>query len=185
MILSTTAAYGIYPIEVNIDEITKSLSNAGFPKEDVCLLLTPKHRVAQAVRDAQVPPKVVNSDLPASELLRSLSRFGAVIIPGVAFLVSSRAFLRAVLAPCASSLSSAYADKLIGLGLPEQEADRYSDRLSRDAVMVFVCCGGAAQSQWIKEILRGTGAEEVSCLEETVAATCVEPSEDTPQMMTT
>ena len=183
MILSTTAAYGIYPIEINIDEITKSLSNAGFPKEDVCLLLTPKHPVAQAVRDAQVPPKAVNSDLPASELLRSLSRFGAVIIPGVAFFVSSRAFLRAALAP--SSLSSAYADKLIGLGLPQQEADRYSNRLSSDAVMVFVCCGGAAQSQWIKEILRGTGAEEVSCLEEPVAATYVEVSEDTPQMMTT
>jgi len=123
MILSTTAAYGIYPGEARIDEIIENLNHAGCPDEDVCVLLPPTHRVAQVVGDAKGAPGVLNSASPTLELLRLLSRFGAVIIPGVAFFVSSRVFLRAVLAPCPATLGSTCADKLIGLGLPPLEAD--------------------------------------------------------------
>jgi hypothetical protein len=168
MIFSTTAAYAIYPMAVQIDEIIGNLNGAGCRDEDVCVLLAPTHRWAQAVRDAKVAPEMLNSDSPTSELLRWLSRFGAVIIPGVAFFVSSRAFLRAVLAPCPATQNAGYADGLIGLGLPPKEADRYGDRLSRDAIIVFVSCYGAARAQWIREVLRTTGAEETACLQEAV-----------------
>jgi hypothetical protein len=168
MILSTTAAYAIYPMATQIDEVIENLNSAGCRDEDVCVLLTPTHRLAQAVRDAKVAPMVLNSESPTSDLLRWLSRFGAVIIPGVAFFVSSRVFLRAVLAPCPATHNSAYADSLIGLGLPPQEADRYGVRLSRDAIIVFVCCAGAARAHWIREVLRTTGAEEAACLQEAV-----------------
>jgi hypothetical protein len=40
--------------------------------------------------------------------------------------------------------------------------------LSRDAIIVFVCCNGEARAQWIREILRTTGAEETACLREVV-----------------
>lgn len=168
MIFSTTAAYAIYPMAVPIDEIIGNLNSAGCRDEDVCVLLAPTHRLAQAVRDAKVAPEMLNSDSPTSELLQWLSRFGAVIIPGVAFFVSSRVFLRAVLAPCPATQTAGCADGLIGLGLPPQEADRYGDRLSRDAIIVFVCCNGAARAQWIREVLRTTGAEETACLQEAV-----------------
>jgi hypothetical protein len=168
MIFSTTAAYAIYPMATQIDEVIENLNSAGCRDEDVCVLLAPTHRLAQAVRDAKVAPMVLNSESPASELLQWLSRFGAVIIPGVAFFVSSRVFLRAALAPGPATPNSVYADSLIALGLPPQEADRYSDRLSRDAIIVFVCCSGAARAHWIRELLRTTGAEEAACLQEAV-----------------
>jgi len=168
MIFSTTAAYAIYPMGVEIDQIIDALNSEGCRDEDLCLLLTPTHRLAQAVRDARVAPNVPNSDPPTSGLLQRLSRFGAVIIPGLAFFVSSRVFLRAVLAPCPANHNSAYADSLIGLGLPPQDADRYGHRLGLDSIMVFVCCSGAARAHWIREILRTTGAEEAVCLQEAV-----------------
>ena len=182
MTLSTTAAYGIYPGEARIDEIIESLKHAGCPDEDLCVLLPPTHRLAQVLGDAKCSPEALNSASPTSELLRWLSRFGAVIIPGVAFFVSSRVFLRAVLAPCPATLGSACADKLIGLGLPQADADRYGERLSRDGIIVFVCCSGAAQSLWIREVLRRTGAEEVSCLQEAGRVSYVEGLEDALQM---
>jgi len=168
MIFSTTAAYAIYPMGVEIDQIIDALNSEGCRDEDLCLLLTPTHRLAQAVGDARVAPNVLNSDPPTSGLLQWLSRFGAVIIPGLAFFVSSRVFLRAVLAPCPANHNSAYADSLIGLGLPPQDADRYGHRLGLDSIMVFVCCSGAARAHWIREILRTTGAEEAVCLQEAV-----------------
>lgn len=183
MIFSTTAAYALYPMDARIDDIIESLNSAGCRDEDVCVLLTPTHRVAQAVWDAKVTPRALNQDSPTAELLRWFSRFGAVIIPGVAFFVSSRVFLRAVLAPCPATQASAYADRLIGLGLPQHEADRYGDRLSRDAIVVFVCCSGAARAHWIREVLRTTGAEEVSCLQEVVGTACSLDHESTLQMV--
>jgi hypothetical protein len=137
MILSTTAAYGIYPMEASIQGIIANLNEAGCPAEDVCVLMAPSHPVAQAVRDAKFSPMTLNSDAPASELLHWLSRLGAVIIPGVAFFVGSRVFLRAVLAPCPATLSSASTERLLGLGFSQHEADRYADRLNHDGIMIF------------------------------------------------
>ncbi len=168
MILSTTAAYGIYPTEARIQEIIANLSAAGCPAEDVCMLMAPSHPVAHVVRDAKFSPVTLNSDVPASELLQWLSRLGAVIIPGVAFFVGSCVFLKAVLAPCPATISSASAERLMGLGFSPHEADRYADRLNHDGIMIFVCCSDEAQSHWIREVLRQTGADEACCLQEAV-----------------
>jgi len=177
MILSTTAAYGIYPMEARVQEIIAQLNEVGCPAEDVCMLMAPSHPVAQAVRDAKFSPMTLHSDAPASELLQWLSRLGAVIIPGVAFFVGSRVFLRAVLAPCPATLSSASAERLMGLGFSPHQADRYADRLNHDGIMIFVCCSGEAQSQWIREVLRRSGADEACCLQEAVTPAYVEPPE--------
>jgi hypothetical protein len=183
MILSQTAAYGIYPMKACVQEIVASLHDAGCSAQDVCLLLTPSHPMAQAVRDAKISSASLNSDMtPASDLLQWLSRLGAVVIPGVAFFVGSRAFLRAVLAPCPASSSSASAERLIGLGLAEDEAERYANRLSRDGIMIFASCKGEAQSQWIREVLRNTGADEACCLREVIPPGCLDTPEKALQM---
>ncbi len=182
MILSSTAAYGIYPTEARIHEIIANLQEAGCPAEDMCLLMAPSHPMAHTVRDAKFSPMALHSHAMTSELLQWLSRLGAVIIPGVAFFVGSRVFLRAVLAPCQATSSSASAERLMGLGLPQHEADRYARRLNRDGIMVFVCCGDEAQSHWIREVLQRTGADEVCCLQEAVPAACLESPERAFQM---
>src|ERR1700756_2585285 len=137
MIPSTSAAYGIYPMEISIARVTKNLGNAGVPEEDICVLLPPVHPLAQAVREANIAPRSFHRE-PTSDVLTWLSRFGAVIIPGVAFFVGSRVFLRAVLSSsCPEASHSAYADRLVGLGLSQHEADRFNNRLARDGIMVF------------------------------------------------
>lgn len=182
MILSPTAAYGIYPMDARIHEIIANLQEAGCPTEDMCLLMAPSHPVAHTVRDAKFSPMALPSEAMASDLLQWLSRLGAVIIPGVAFFVGSRVFLRAVLAPCPATSGSASAERLIGLGLPRQEADRYARRLNRDGIMIFVCCSDEAQSHWIEDVLQRTGADEVCCLQEAVPAVCLEGPERAFQM---
>jgi hypothetical protein len=174
MIPSPTAAYGIYPMEASIHEIIADLQEAGCPPEDMCLLMAPSHPVAHSVRDAKFSPMALHSDSVASQLLQWLSRLGAVIIPGVAFFVGSRMFLRAVLAPCPATSGSASAERLVELGLPPDEANRYAHRLNRDGIIVFVCCSDEAQSHWISEVLRRTGADEVCCLQEAVPEACLE-----------
>lgn len=178
MVLSTTAAYGVYAMETRIARVIKALNHIGVPEEDVCIVLPPSHPVAQAVRDANIPPSALHrnpSDDEAPGLLQWLSRFGAVIIPGVAFFVGSRVYLRAVLATSPAPSSSLYSDRLMGLGLPQHTAEHCSERLTRDGIMIFVCCEGASQARCVNETLRRTGAEEASCLEE-ATATCYIPS---------
>jgi hypothetical protein len=167
MALSAAAAYGMYATESPIQEILASLNQAGCSSEDVCLLMPSSHPVAQAVRDAKFVPTTFSSDAPASELLQWLSRLGAVVIPGVAFFVGSRVFLRAVLDPCPVSMSSS-SERLLALGLSPDEADHYGNRLNRDGVMIFVSCRGEEQSHEIREVLSRTGALEASCSQEPV-----------------
>jgi len=181
MILSTTAAYGIYPMEARIQAIIANLNEAGCPAEDVCMLMPPSHPMAQAVRDAKFSPMTLNSDALASELLQWLSRLGAVIIPGVAFFVGSRVFLRAVLAPCPATLGSASAERLMGLGFSQHEADRYADRLN-DGIMIFACCSGEAQSEWIRKVLERSGADEACSLHDALTPAYVETHEKAFQM---
>ena len=170
MIPSTSAAYGIYPMEASIARVTKNLRNAGVLEEDICVLLPPAHPLAMAVREANIAPRSFHRDT-TSDILTWLSRFGAVIIPGVAFFVGSRVFLRAVLtSSCPEGSHSAYSERLIGLGLSQHEADRFNDRLARDGIMVFACCDSDAQARRVREALTRTGADEASCLEEITAA---------------
>jgi len=183
MIVPQTAAYGIYPTEARVQEIIASLRDAGCSAEDVCLLLAPSHPMAQAVRDAKITSASLTSDVtPASDLLQWFSRLGAVVIPGVAFFVGSRAFLRAVLAPCPASSSSASAERLMGLGLSENEAERYANRLSHDGIMIFASCNGDEQSRWIRDVLQNTGADEACCIQETIPPACLDAPESAFQM---
>ncbi len=182
MILSTAAAYGLYATEAPIQEIIANLNEAGCSSEDVCLLIAPSHPVAQAVRDAKFVPTTLHSDAPASDLLQWLSRLGAVVIPGVAFFVGSRVFLRAVLAPCPPTIDSVSTERLAALGIPSHEAEHYGDRLNHEGIMIFVCCNGEAQSHWVGDVLRKTGADEVCCLHEETTPTYVQPAEAALQM---
>jgi hypothetical protein len=164
MMLCQTAAYGIYPLEARIDGVIAVLGEAGLRTEDICVLLAPAHPIAEAVRDARVSSYDTTSGREVSEVLHWLSRFGAVIIPEVGFFVSSRVFLGAVLAPDTTKPGSTHLETLLGLGIPEPEASRYAERLTHDAVMLFVCCDGMPKSEWTRQVLRQTGAEEACCL---------------------
>jgi hypothetical protein len=51
---------------------------------------------------------------------------------------------------------------LIGMGIPEFEAKRYEGRLQKGGILLSVHCDTSDEINRAKEVLKATGAEDVS-----------------------
>jgi hypothetical protein len=164
---SKTAAYAIFPVDAEVEEVLRSLNLAGFEDENICVFLTPTHPIAEGVQHMKVNS---SSDLSVEAgqagVVSWLSRFGAFVIPGVGFFIGSREFLSALAPRHGQSSVDRRGELLAGLGIPQPDAARYEARVCSDATLIFVSCEGTARSQWAKEILWSMQAEEVSLLGE-------------------
>jgi hypothetical protein len=159
-----TAAYGIFPMDIRLDEVVASLNSAGFGSEDICVFLPPAHPIADGVRNMKAAASDLSAEAGLARMISWLSTFGGVVIPGVGFFVGSREYLHAL---TKTELTvGGDGGLLTSLGIAHEAAARYAARVCRDASLVFVSCDGSAQSEWAREILRRLRAEEVRLLGE-------------------
>ena len=159
-----TAAYGIFPMDIRLDEIVTSLNSAGFGCEDICLFLPPSHSIADGVRNMKAAASDFSAEAGLTRMISWLSTFGGVVIPGVGFFVGSREYLHALTKT--EPAVGGDGGLLTSLGIAHEAAARYEARVRHDASLVFVSCDGSAQSEWAREILRRLRAEEVRLLGE-------------------
>ena len=62
------------------------------------------------------------------------------------------------------------AGALIGLGIPEYEAKRYESRLNKGGVLLSVHCNTADEIKRAKNLMEGTGAEDISSTTESAVS---------------
>lgn len=168
MTFNTQAAYGMYPQDISLNEVVRTLNQAGFGNEDICMMLSPTHPLASVVREASF----LNQDREASAvtagLMGWLSEFGAVVIPTVGLFVRSQAFLHALLVSKDSALCGR-SNTLTSLGFSGKDAERYESQLRKLGVMLYVSCSELARTNWAIELLRRTGARETATVENRMA----------------
>jgi hypothetical protein len=169
MSLNSAAAYGIYSHDAALTEIIRTLNEAGFNNEDICMMLSPSHPIASVVRDASLFSSERNDDVATAGMIGWLSAFGAVLIPTVGFFIRSQAFLHALMAARETPALCGNARTLVGLGFSEVEAKKYEDQLRRLGVLVYVSCEENAKTLWAQEVLRHTGAHETATLRDNPA----------------
>jgi hypothetical protein len=169
MAMHGSAAYGMYPHEAALKEIVHTFNHAGFPNEDICMILAPTHPIARMVREASVLNSERDAGAVTARMIGWLSQFGAVVIPTVGFFIHSQEFFHALLdidAPpqCESPKT------LAALGLPEGEAERLEDKLEQVGVLVYVSCPRTSNTMGAFELLRQTGAQETATLHPEIMA---------------
>ena len=157
-----TAAYGLFRMEVRLDEVVTSLNSAGFESEDICVFLPPGHPIVEEVRNMKTAASEFEMEAGPERMVSWLSTFGGVVIPDIGCFVGSREYLQALTHTDRLPELAGNQGMLANLGIPP----RYAARVSRDATLVFVSCDGSAQSEWAREILRRLRAEEVRLLGE-------------------
>jgi len=168
MAMNNPAAYGLYPHGVAPHEIIRTLTQAGFGNEDICMMLSPAHPIATVVRDASILNGEREAIAATAILIGWLSQFGAVVIPTVGVFIRSQAFFHALMgardgwALCRSSKT------LVALGFPEDEAERFENELRHVGVLVYVSCPESAKTNWAVELLQRMGANEAAILATTV-----------------
>ncbi len=163
MAVSTTAAYGLYPPSVALPEIVSTLNREGFVKEDICMVLSPDHPAAAAMREPSFPTARQDETARA---IGWFSEFGAVVIPTVGFFIRSHAYFRALVQEQDFPTLSRDCRTLAGLGFCEDDARRLGRRLTDIGVLVYVSCGEGRKAEFVVELLRRTGASEAAKIKE-------------------
>ena len=157
-----TAAYGLFRMEVRLDEVMTSLNSAGFESEDICVFLPPAHPIVEGMRNMKAAASEFEMEAGPERMVSWLSTFGGVVVPDLVCFVGSREYLQALTHTNHLPDVTGNQGMLASLGIPA----RYAARVRRDASLVFVSCDGSAQSEWAREILRRLRAEEVRLLGE-------------------
>jgi hypothetical protein len=158
------AAYGMYPHDVPLHDIVRTLNQAGFDNENICMMLSPAHPIAAVVRDASLLNTEREASAVTAGLIGWLSEFGAVVIPTVGFFINSQEFFRVLVVANDSPALCENTRTLVSLGFSELDAERYESQLREVGVLVYVSCPEKAHTDWAREVLRRTGAEEASTL---------------------
>lgn len=168
MAIKTPAAYGMYPNDVSLRRVVESLNQSGFDKQDICMMVSPKHPIATVVREANFLNAEPNGTV-TSELIGWLMKFGAVMIPTVTVFVRSPAFLYTLMARKDSPAVYNNLKTLVGLGFSEDDAVRFEHELREMGVLVYVTCPESGRSKRAVEVLRRTGAHETAAVEKAMA----------------
>jgi hypothetical protein len=160
MAVNASAAYAVYPQNVALNEVVRTLTQAGFDKENFCLMLSPTHPIASIVRDTNCGAFNVDANVVSAGLLGWLTGFGAVVIPTFGFFIKSREYFRALVSDLDSVGFCDRSGTLASLGFTAADATRLEKQLRETGVLLYVSCAEPARARWALELLRPAAPTE-------------------------
>jgi Heat induced stress protein YflT len=159
---NTSAAYGVYAEDVPVADVVRTLNDAGFNKEHICLMLARTHPIATIVREAGIRNADRKASAVAADLIEWLSEFGAVVIRTFGFFIRSQAFLNILVTSREAPALCGSSETLIGLGFSEEDAERLEEKLCEPRILVYVACSERGKATWAREVLQRIGAQETA-----------------------
>jgi hypothetical protein len=99
-----------------------------------------------------------------------LAGIGALAIPGVGPLIAAGPIMAGLAGLGVGGAVGGLVGALVGMGIPEYEAKRYEGRVKNGGTLLSVHCDTSAQVSRAKELLKSSGAEDISSTGESSAA---------------
>ena len=91
-----------------------------------------------------------------------ISGIGALAIPGVGPLIAAGPIMATLAGLGVGGAVGGLLGALAGLGIPEYEAKRYEGRVKDGGVLLSVHCSTSNEIRLAKDLLKATGAEDIS-----------------------
>ena len=162
-----TAAFGIYSTREAASNGVDRLLEEGFRNEDVSALMQDNTGTKDFAheKETKAPEGTTAGVITGGAVggtLGLLAGIGALAIPGVGPFIAAGPIMGALAGLGTGGVVGGIIGALIGMGIPEYEAKRYEGRVKTGGILVSVHCDG---SDWIskaKDVLKSTGAEDVS-----------------------
>jgi len=162
-----TAVFGIYQTRAEAEECVDVLRHAGFRSADISALFPDNVGTKDfACEKTTKAPEGAAAGATVGAVLGGvfgwLVGIGVLAIPDVGPLLAAGPIMAALAAAGAVGMAGGITGALVGFGAPEYEAKRYEGRVRRGCNLLSVHCD---DSQWRKraiEILKRTGAEDIS-----------------------
>jgi hypothetical protein len=162
-----TAVFGIYKDRVHVESGVDELFDAGFRGEDISVLLPDNVGTKDFAHEkhTKAPEGAATGATTGGIVggtLGLLAGIGAIAIPGVGPFIAAGPIMGALAGIGTGGVVGGVIGALVGLGIPEYEAKRYEGMIKEGRVLLSVHCDS---SEWVsraKEVLKQTGAEDIS-----------------------
>jgi hypothetical protein len=171
---SNTAVYGLYKDRRGVEEAVESLKHSGFRSTDISVLF-PENTGSKDFaheKNTKAPEGAVvggGSGAFAGGALGWLAGIGLLAIPGVGPFIAAGPVMALLAGVGVGGAFGTIVGSLIGMGMPEYEAKRYEGRIRDGGILFSAHCDS---SEWVtraKELLKQTGAEDISSAAEASA----------------
>jgi len=171
-----TAVFGIYPSAAQAERAVDTLVQERFSNADVSVLLPDNQSTKEFAheKNTKAPEGTTTGVATGGTIggtLGLLAGIGALAIPGVGPFIAAGPIMGALAGLGVGGAVGGLVGALVGMGIPEYEAKRYEGRVKNGGVLLSVHCDTSDEIKRAKELLKRTGAEDISSTgEESVGA---------------
>jgi len=162
-----TAAFGIYRDRRQVEDAVDALMAAGYRSEDISVLMPENVGTKDFAHEkhTKAPEGATTGATTGAAIggtLGLLAGIGALAIPGLGPFIAAGPIMGALAGAGAGGVAGGIIGALVGMGIPEYEAKRYEGLIKEGGILLSVYCDN---SEWVsraKEILKRTGAQDIS-----------------------
>src|SRR6201981_988924 len=162
-----TAVFGIYPTYGAVETAVDALRAAGFRSTDISVLLpenvgTKDFAHEKGTKAPEGATTGASKGAVVGGPLGWLTGIGALAIPGLGPFIAAGPIMAALAGAGVGGAVGGVSGALIGMGIPEYEAKRYEGRVKDGGILLSVHCDDSEWTKRAKEILKRTGAQDIS-----------------------
>ncbi len=162
-----TAVFGIMQDRVEAENCVDALRSAGFRNTDISVLFPDNtgtkdfaHKKQTKAPEGATTGGVVGG--VTGGVLGWLVGVGSLAIPGLGPFIAAGPIVGALAGAGALGTVGGIVGALVGMGIPEYEAKRYEGRIRQGGILLSVHCDNSEWTRRAKDILRQSGAEDIS-----------------------
>jgi hypothetical protein len=162
-----TAAFGIYRNRVDVDNAVNALRDAGYRSTDISVLFPENEGTKDFAHEkhTKAPEGTATGATSGAVIgggLGWLVGIGALAIPGIGPFIAAGPIVAALAGAGAGGVLGGITGALVGMGIPEYEAKRYEGRVKEGGILLSVHSDSSDWTNKAKDVLKTTGAEDVS-----------------------
>lgn len=170
-----TAVFGIYKSAELAERAVDSLIAAGFPSSSISVLLPDTRSTKEFAHQKETKaPEGATAGATAGGVvggtLGILAGIGALAIPGVGPMIAAGPIMAGLAGLGVGGAVGGLVGALVGMGIPEYEAKRYEGQVKGGGILLSVHCDTSEQVSRAKDLLKGTGATDISSTGESAGA---------------
>jgi len=162
-----TAVFGIYQSAKQAERTVDDLMAAGFSNDDISVLLPDNRGTKDFAHDKSTKaPEGTAAGVTTGGVIGGtlglLAGIGVLAIPGVGPLIAAGPIMAALAGLGAGGAVGGIIGALVGMGIPEYEAKRYEGHIKSGGVLLSVHCDTSEEITRAKDLLKHTGAQDIS-----------------------
>ncbi len=167
MASKNTAVFGIYKSVSQAERAVDILVAAGFSHNDISVLLPDNQSTKDFAHEKNTKaPEGTTTGVATGGVIGGtlglLAGIGALAIPGVGPFIAAGPIMGALAGLGVGGAVGGLIGALVGMGIPEYEAKRYEGRIKEGGVLLSVHCDTSDEITRSKELLKESGAEDIS-----------------------